>query len=80
MWMFLTNVLYPLPEGGSTTMRLLTTANPMVPLISAYRAIMIDGRMPEPAGLAGTAVFAVLLAWSGWVMYRVLEGRFAERV
>jgi ABC-type polysaccharide/polyol phosphate export permease len=80
MWMFLTNVLYPLPESGSTTMRLLMAANPMVPIISAYRAIVIEGRMPEPAGLVGLAVVAVLLAWSGWVMYRVLEGRFAERV
>ena len=80
MWMFLTNVLYPLPESGSTAMRLLTAANLMVPIISAYRAIVIDGRMPEPASLVGPTIVAVLLAWSGWVMYRVLEGRFAERV
>ena len=80
MWMFLTNVLYPLPEGGSGTKRLLIALNPMVPIISAYRAIVIDGRLPETQGLLVSAAVAILLVWSGWAAYRALEGRFAERV
>ena len=80
MWMFLTNVLYPLPEGGSGMMRLLIALNPMVPIISAYRAIVIDGRLPETQGLLVSAAVAVVLTWSGWAAYRALEGRLAERV
>ncbi|HSW45212.1 MAG TPA: hypothetical protein VLM89_06535 [Phycisphaerae bacterium] len=80
MWMFLTNVLYPLPENGSGLMRWLTVLNPMVPIISACRAIVIEGRWPEMTGLLSASAVAVLLAWSGWMMYRALEGKFAERV
>jgi ABC-type polysaccharide/polyol phosphate export permease len=80
MWMFLTNVLYPLPEGSSGITGLLTTLNPMVPIISAYRAIVIDGHLPSTQGLLVSAVMGVVLTWSGWAAYRALEGRFAERV
>lgn len=80
MWMFLTNVLYPLPDDGSTTMRVLTLANPMVPVISACRSIVIDGTLPSGAGLAASFVVGVVLLISAWSAYRALEGRFAERV
>jgi lipopolysaccharide transport system permease protein len=80
MWMFLTNVLYPLPTDGSTALRMLTMINPMVPIISAYRDIMIYGRLPEAIPFLTALAAAVVLAGSGWAMYRLLEGRFAERV
>jgi lipopolysaccharide transport system permease protein len=80
MWMFLTNVLYPLPTSGSTTLRVLTTVNPMVPIISAYRDVVVHGRLPEAVPFLTAAAVAVGLAASGWAAYRALEGRFAERV
>lgn len=80
MWMFLTNVLYPLPSDGSVALGVLTTINPMVPIISAYRDIVISGQAPAPVPLMTAAVVAVGLSASGWAMYRGLEGRFAERV
>jgi lipopolysaccharide transport system permease protein len=80
MWMFLTNVLYPLPAGGSAALRVLTTLNPMVPIISAYRDTVIHGRLPDAVPFMTAAGVAVGLAASGWAMYRALEGRFAERV
>ncbi|HOA75349.1 MAG TPA: ABC transporter permease [Phycisphaerae bacterium] len=80
MWMFLTNVLYPLPNDGSALMRFLTTANPMVPIISAYRRIVIEGGLPEPVPFAVASFAAMGLAATGWAAYQRLEGRFAERV
>jgi ABC-type polysaccharide/polyol phosphate export permease len=80
MWMFLTNVLYPLPSDGSTALRLITTINPMVPIISAYRHVVIDGRLPEALPFATALAVAALFSASGWAAYRALEGRFAERV
>jgi len=79
MWMFLTNVLYPLPSEGSTAVRVLTTINPMVPIISAYRSIVIDGQPPAPVPFVTALAVAVGFAASGWAIYRALEGRFAER-
>jgi ABC-type polysaccharide/polyol phosphate export permease len=80
MWMFLTNVLYPLPADGSLTLRVLTTINPMVPIITAYRTIVIDGALPAAVPFATALTVAAAFAASGWAMYRALEGRFAERV
>jgi ABC-type polysaccharide/polyol phosphate export permease len=80
MWMFLTNVLYPLPTDGSAAVRLLTTINPMVPIISAYRSIVIDGACPQTGPFLASAVAAAGFTATGWAMYHALEGRFAERV
>jgi len=80
VWMFLTNVLYPLPESGSMLMKALVTINPMIPIIGAYRSIVIDGQLPPCAGLVTAASISVLLTISAWWMYRAAEGRFAERV
>lgn len=80
MWMFLTNVLYPLPADGSGLMRLLNVINPMVPIISAYRQIVIDGRMPDVVPFTVAAVVSVGLVITGWAAYGRMEGKFAERV
>jgi len=80
VWMFLTNVLYPLPDDGSRMMYWLTMLNPMVPIISAYRRIVIDGRPPEMVGFMTSMAVAIVLVVTGWASYRALEGRFAERV
>ena len=80
MWMFLTNVLYPLPSTGSLALKVLTTINPMIPIIGAYRSIVIHGQLPPAVPFMTSAAVAVCLAASGWGMYRAMEGRFAERV
>lgn len=80
MWMFLTNVLYPLPDDGSALMRVLTVANPMIPIISAYRSIVIDGALPAPVPIMTSLVVAAGLLVTAWRAYGALEGRFAEKV
>lgn len=80
MWMFVTNVLYPLPEDGSKLMRFLGIANPMVPIVSGYRQIVIDGAFPKAVPFCTALVAALGLVVTGWGAYQRLEGRFAERV
>jgi lipopolysaccharide transport system permease protein len=80
MWMFLTNVLYPLPNDGSLVMRALTTLNPMVPIITAYRRIVIDGALPVALPFVTATLVSLGLVATGWSAYRRMEGRFAERV
>ncbi len=79
MWMFLTNVLYPLPQDGTGLMRWLTLLNPMVPIIGAYRQIVIEGQLPPATAILSPLLVATALTVSGWAVYRALEGRFAER-
>jgi lipopolysaccharide transport system permease protein len=79
LWMFLTNVLYPLPDRDGT-MRLLTHINPMTPIIAAYRDLIVHGRLPalEPSLYAVGVSVAVFLV--GWRWFHAAEFRFAERV
>ena len=79
MWMFLTNVLYPLPADGSMALRVLAAVNPMVPIISGYRAIVLEGRLPAAGPLLAAGGAAAVLTATASAAYRVLEGRFAER-
>ena len=39
-------------------------------LIGAYRAVLVEGRLPDPAGLAVVAIVAALLLWLGVAAYR----------
>lgn len=79
MWMFLTNVLYPLPAGDGL-LRALVAINPEVAIISACRSIVLDGQMPPAGPLSIAAAVGVGFAVSGWTVFQTLEGRFAERV
>ena len=79
MWMFLTNVLYPLP-ASSAMVKVLMAINPMVPIISAYRDIALYGRLPSGPAMLAAAGVAALLATGAWTAFTALEGRFAERV
>ncbi len=75
LWMFLTNVIYPLP-----TESVLVNVNPMTPIVSAYRDLIIHGRLPElgPSLYAVAVSVAVLLI--GWRWFHATEFKFAERI
>jgi len=77
LWMFVTCVLYPLPQSGSLTARCLWL-NPMTPIISAYRACIAEGRVPLNGHFAYAAVVAGLSLVVGWTCFRRWSHRFAE--
>jgi len=83
VWMFLTPVVYPAQlalERLPGRLRLLFLANPMAPIIVAYRDLALHGRLPQRGPfLAGAAVsFATLLL--GWYLFHRAEYRFAEAI
>ncbi len=79
IWMFLTNVIYPLPTSG-TWGAVLTYANPMTPIIGAYRSTLIHGQAPDPGPFLCATVMAAFLLASGHRAFRASEHRFAECV
>jgi len=79
LWMFLTNVLYPLSTSDAVT-RTLLYLNPMTPILSAYRDLAIYGRWPEPGPSIYAAVVSVVLLLVGWRCFHAAEFKFAERV
>jgi len=79
LWMFATSVLYPMDNFGGR-LRILLSLNPMTPIVDAYRAVLLHGRLPHAGPLAAAGAIAVLVLASGWVVFHRSEDQFAEHV
>lgn len=76
--MFLSPVIYPIPEKGALSM--LMRYNPLTALIETPRAFLTGGG-PEVYGtfaLAGIASIAIFLV--AWRLFHLTESRMAERI
>jgi len=77
LWMFISAVVVPLPRDGSLLAHVLA-ANPLVPLIGAYRDCLLHNRTPDMAGLAYAAAFALGTLLASGTVFRRASYRFAE--
>jgi ABC-type polysaccharide/polyol phosphate export permease len=78
VWMFATSVVYPIGRVGGRLGAVLAL-NPMTHLIDAFRAVLLDQRMP---GVAFGITFAASIALLGvaWVTFHLAEFDFAENL
>lgn len=79
LWMFATNVVYPLPDDGSWVGRLVAL-NPMTPIIAAYRDCIVLGCLPDAASFGYAAVLSVVVLVIGWACFHRAAFLFAERI
>ncbi|MCH7526876.1 MAG: ABC transporter permease [Planctomycetes bacterium] len=77
LWMFATNVVYPLPNDGSWAGRLVAV-NPMAPIISAYRDCVVRGHLPDASSFGYAVIMALIVFVVGWTLFHRAEFRFAE--
>jgi lipopolysaccharide transport system permease protein len=77
--MFLTNVVYPL-HAANPTLQALVNANPMTPIIDAYRRALIQGASPDPVPFLIATSISVLLLLTGWWIFDRAEPGFAESI
>ena len=78
VWMFATSVVYPIGRVGGR-LGMLLALNPMTHLIDAFRAVLLEGRVPG-AFFATTAVAAVGLFAVAWLAFHAAEFDFAENL
>lgn len=76
---YVTPVFYDLRRVPAD-LRGVLELNPLTPLIDAWRAVLIDGRLPSGAGLWLTALAAVVVAAAGAALFRRLEPGFADEL
>lgn len=79
VWLYLTPVLYPtshLPEGLVPVL----AANPMFHLAEGYRAILLAGQWPAPAGLAYAALASLALVLAAGTYFGRRKDYFPEVV
>ena len=80
MWFFATNVVYPITFDSRPQLRWIASVNPMIPLLDAYRAILIGDPIPNPIGLLIAALIAFFVFYFGWKVFHRAEFKFAEVV
>ncbi|MNS69707.1 Teichoic acid translocation permease protein TagG [compost metagenome] len=76
-WMFLTPIMYPasaVPEG----FRWVLWANPMAALVEGYRAIMLEGVLPDAAGIGAFAAVAAVVFALGYMAFMRTKHAFAD--
>ena len=79
LWMFLSAVLYPVSQVTGLTGRIMA-ANPMTPILEAYRDVLIRGRFPDPVWFLSTTAVSIAMLVIAWVVFHRAESDFAENV
>ncbi len=78
VWMLLTPVVYP--PSATRAGAILSLANPMSPIITTSRDLLLHGTVTMPEQLAFAAVLCLLITLVGWRMFHLLEPKIAERI
>lgn len=78
-WQFLSPVMYSVDRIPEET-RTIFYANPMTPIIVAYRDILYYGKVPEMNTLIHAALVSVVLMIIGTVIFGRLKRHFAEEM
>lgn len=79
LWMFLTPVIYP-THLVPAQYRSLYMLNPMAPLVTSYRNVILEGIAPDWGYLGYTLAISVVLLAGSYLLFKKNEPLFAERV
>lgn len=76
---YLTPVFYN-PNSIPASAKIIYRLNPMVTLIEDYRAILLEGSIPELIPLLLVTLAAALLLWAGYSIFNHSSQRFVEEL
>jgi len=68
LWMFSTSVVYPIHSTSPIVTNILSL-NPMIPIIDAYRALIIHGVLPDLGGLILPIGISLFIFFFGMVLF-----------
>ncbi|MGK7951175.1 MAG: ABC transporter permease [Xenococcaceae cyanobacterium] len=77
-WLFLTPVIYPVPNEG--LFGTIVNLNPVTPLLVTTRELATTGVVSNPQGFWLASVFALLGLFLTWIFYRVAMPYVVERI
>lgn len=89
VWFYLTPVVYVMDRyikksetiaGVSIPVRQIYLFNPMVHVVTAYRNVLYDGRMPGLMSMVYLVLCSVVVLGLGWAFFRKVEGRMVEEL
>jgi ABC-2 type transport system permease protein len=77
---FGTPIIYRLQDLHHHNLQLILGLNPLSWMIGAYQSIWHDNSWPDPFHMLLLLVVSAALLVAGWIVFRRLEGNFAEEV
>lgn len=76
---FATPIFYS-PDFVPERFRDIYLLNPLASAITSFRQILMEGKIPDPSLLLILASVSLVVLILGWLVFRKLEGGFAEEV
>jgi len=77
-WFFMTPVIYPPPTSWPGT--LLNQVNPVSPLLTTAREVLVGGSLTQLTGFFTVVSGTVLCLFIGWVLFRLALPHVVDRV
>jgi ABC-type polysaccharide/polyol phosphate export permease len=78
MLFYLTPIIYPLSVFPEYIQRTLALVNPLAPIITAYRDIIVFNKPPDFISLFTVSVIAGLILYTGYMLFKANEGRLTD--
>jgi lipopolysaccharide transport system permease protein len=78
LWFYLTPIFYDV-DNVPADLRRWFQLNPLTPLVTAHRAILIEGHAPEWTPLALVGAFGAVLLGLSLTLFRSLEDSFIDK-
>lgn len=79
LWMFLTSVIYPINVDSPVLQKILLL-NPMTPIIDSYRAVILEGKLPDIGNLSIAIIISISVFLIGAIWFHRSEHLFAESI
>jgi len=79
LWMYITPIMYPI-EIIPPQYRFIMSLNPMAVIVNAYRQVLLSGKGPNIYSLGVAALVSFTIFVIGFIIFKKLEGEFADYV
>jgi lipopolysaccharide transport system permease protein len=79
LWLFLTPIVYPVPQGGGT-FATIVRLNPVTPLLVTVRELATTGVVSQPGRFFVVTALTVVCLFLTWIVFRLAMPFAIERV
>ena len=80
LWMFASPIIYSASavRAKSETLYRIYMLNPMAAIVTSYRTVLLDGKLPELGNLAIATAVSVALCIGSYIYFKHVDARFAD--